>query len=154
MDLGTSRCFWFFLLNKVLFSNFEDRRPFPVLICRCQQSRSIFLMNQICWIACSMYRIIKVYSCSSRGSPGSASQWFHPRAEHIKEEKNGGADRRCIKLIHNTHNGRLFSGPIICRLVYVGNLPSEANEASLKLLFPDALQVIIPLDEKNLERLG
>lgn len=45
-------------------------------------------------------------------------------------------------------------GPIIFRLVYVGNLPADATEATLRENFPDALQVIIPYDEDTHERLG
>jgi len=48
----------------------------------------------------------------------------------------------------------LFSGPTICRLLYVGNLPSHVTEASIKEAFPDALQVIIPYDEESMERTG
>lgn len=48
----------------------------------------------------------------------------------------------------------VFSGPTICRLLYVGNLPSHVTEASIKEAFPDALQVIIPYDEETMERTG
>ena len=37
-----------------------------------------------------------------------------------------------------------FSGPIIRRLLFVGNLPSDVAETTLRELFPDALRVIFP----------
>jgi hypothetical protein len=45
-------------------------------------------------------------------------------------------------------------GPIIFRLVYVGNLPADTTEAALREHFPEALKAIIPHNEETLERLG
>jgi hypothetical protein len=45
-------------------------------------------------------------------------------------------------------------GPTLFRLMYVGSLPAEATEATLRELFPEAIQVIIPCNEETSERLG
>jgi len=42
-----------------------------------------------------------------------------------------------------------FSGPLITRLIYVGNLPAGIAEEALKECFPDALRAIIPSKEKE-----
>jgi len=49
----------------------------------------------------------------------------------------------------------LLAGPVVPRLLYVGNLPNDVTEAALKELFPDALRVIFPRkgSEENAEKL-
>jgi hypothetical protein len=48
----------------------------------------------------------------------------------------------------------LFSGPLITRLLYVGNLPSEVTEEAIKSCFTDAVRVILPSKEDSSEKLG
>jgi hypothetical protein len=48
----------------------------------------------------------------------------------------------------------LFSGPLITRLVYVGNLPIEVTEETIKSCFTDAVRVILPSKEDSSEKLG
>ena len=38
----------------------------------------------------------------------------------------------------------IISGSIVERLLYVGNLPNDVTEPTVRELFPDALQVIFP----------
>jgi len=45
--------------------------------------------------------------------------------------------------------GVFFSGPLITRLLYVGNLPAGIAEEALKECFPDALRAIVPTTEKE-----
>jgi len=42
-----------------------------------------------------------------------------------------------------------FSGPLITRLLFVGNLPAGIAEEALKESFPDALRAIVPSKEKE-----
>jgi len=45
--------------------------------------------------------------------------------------------------------GVFFSGPLISRLLYVGNLPAGIAEEAVKDYFPDALRAIVPSTEKE-----
>jgi len=56
----------------------------------------------------------------------------------------------------NKQRGVFFSGPLITRLIYVGNLPAGIAEDDLKECFPDALRAIMPNREKedSTEKLG
>jgi len=41
------------------------------------------------------------------------------------------------------------SGPLITRLLYVGNLPTGIAEETVKDCFPDALRAIVPSKDKE-----
>jgi hypothetical protein len=45
-------------------------------------------------------------------------------------------------------------GPIIYRLMYVGNLPADATEVVLREQFPEAIEVVIPCNGETAERFG
>jgi len=48
----------------------------------------------------------------------------------------------------------IVSGPTLYRLLYIGNLPADITESTLREHFPEALQVILPCNEETSERLG
>ena len=45
--------------------------------------------------------------------------------------------------------GVFCSGPLITRLIFVGNLPAGIAEEALKECFPDAVRAIVPSKEKE-----
>jgi len=55
---------------------------------------------------------------------------------------------QCTDLIA-LNDAVFFSGPLITRLIFVGNLPAGIAEEALKECFPDALRAIIPSKEKE-----
>lgn len=88
-------------------------------------------------------------------------------ADALKILKDYQPDDREIALEHfgeNDSEGHVLSkvkskdacckDPLLRRLMFVSNLPDDATEEALRLLFPDALRLIIPVREDPAEKIG
>lgn len=98
---------------------------------------------------------IKGYLRLKFSSPSEAAR----AVDTLKEYKRDGLELTIKFFAEDDSEGHVLSkirkdeadrkGPLITRLLYVGNLPAGIAEEALKECFPDALRAIVPTTEKE-----